>query len=154
MRSEFSGSVISVRAVEDCIRATGKYTKGAFKRHIHHPEQGEDFPSTVLIEYYEVYPDLDLDQQMPFWRAVAKTADWLWGDTPRVDVQFKYNYPDDKAWVIVRGGVDAVQAISQGIPGFEEMLDKVVLETHVDATKEGQTVGNPDRLRAGSIPRP
>ena len=60
MRSEFVGSILAVRAVEDTIRATKKYTKGAFSKPPQHPIQGMDFPSRVLTEYYEVYPDTEV----------------------------------------------------------------------------------------------
>jgi len=126
MRNEFVGSILMVRAVEDTIRATKKYTKGAFKKPIQHPIQGEDFPSRVLTEYYEVYPDLDLDEQMPVWDAMITFSDWLWGEIPHIDVLFKYNYHRDKAIVVIRGGNGVVKLLKEGIPGFREALDKVV----------------------------
>jgi len=121
MRSEFVGSIIAVRAVEDTIRATKKYTKGAFKSPARHPIQGEDFPSRVLTEYYEVYPDTELGWDMPASDGWA----WVWGDTPHIDVLFKYNYQRDKAIVIIHGGNGVVKLLGEGIPGFEEALGKV-----------------------------
>ena len=125
-RNEFVGGIMAVRAVEDTIRATKKYTKGAFTKPAQHPIQGEGFPSRVLTEYYEVYPDLDLDQRMPAWDAVMAFSDWLWGDTPHIDVLFKYNYHRDKAIVIIHGGNGVMKLLGEGIPGFEEALGKVV----------------------------
>jgi len=125
-RNEYVGSIIAVRAVEDTIRATKKYTKGAFKSPVQHPIQGGEFPSRVLTEYYEVYPDMDLEQQRPTWDAMLAFSDWIWGDTPHIDVLFKYNYQRDKAIVIVHGGNGVVKLLGEGIPGFEEALGKVV----------------------------
>jgi len=126
MRSEFVGSILAVRVVEDTIRATRKYTKGAFTKPVRHPIQGEDFPSRVLTEYYEVYPDLDLDKQMPAWDAIMTFSDWLWGDIPHIDVLFKYNYHRNKAIVIIHGGDEVLELLGDGIPGFREALAKVV----------------------------
>jgi len=125
-RNEFVGSILAVRAVEDTIRNTKKYTKGAFKKPIQHPIQGEDFPSRVLTEYYEVYPDLDLDEQKSAWDAMLTFSDWLWGEIPHIDVLFKYNYQRDKAIVIIHGGNGVVKLLEEGIPRFGEALDKVV----------------------------
>jgi len=124
-RNEFVGSILAVRAVEDTIRATKKYTKGAFKSPIQHPIQGAEFPSRVLTEYYEVYPDTELGWDMP----ASKGWAWLWGDTPHIDVLFKYNYQRDKAIVIIHGGNGVVKLLGEGIPGFAEALGKVVEAT-------------------------
>jgi len=125
MRNEFVGSIIAVRDVEDTIRATKKYTKGAFSKPVQHPIQGAEFPSRVLTEHYEVYPDLDLSETMPLWEAITTTSDWLWGDIPHIDISFKYNYLRNKAMVIVRGGNGVVKLLGDGIPGFTEALAKV-----------------------------
>ncbi len=124
-RNEFVGDVMNVRAVEDAIRATKKYTKGAFRKTVEHPLQGEEFPSRVLTEYYEVYPDLDLDRKMGTWDALMTFSDWIWGDTPHIDVLFKYNYQRNRAIVIIRGGNGVAELLREGIPGFGEALDKV-----------------------------
>jgi len=122
MRNEFVGSILAVRAVEDTIRATKKYTKGAFAKSAQHPIQGEDFPSRVMTEYYEVYPDIE-----PGWdMSIIDAAFWLAGETPHIDVLFKYNYQRDKAIVIIHGGNGVVKLLGEGIPGFEEALGQVV----------------------------
>ena len=121
MRNEFVGSIIAVREVEDTIRATKKYTKGAFSRKAHHPIQGEDFPSRVLTEYYEVYPDMEVSMDMD----IIDATFWLAGEVPHIDVSFKYNYPRDKAILIVHGGNGVVKLLGEGIPGFKEALVKV-----------------------------
>ena len=125
MRNEFVGSIMAVRAVEDTIRATKKYTKGAFAKVAHHPIQGEAFPSRVLTEYYEVYPDIESVWDM----SIIDAAFWLAGETPHIDVLFKYNYQRDKAIVIIHGGNGVVKLLGEGIPGFEEALGKVAVET-------------------------
>ena len=120
-RSEYVGTIMNVRAVEDTIRATKKYTKGAFSKSVQHPIQGEDFPSRVLTEYYEVYPDLEVGWDMP----AADGWAWVWGDTPHIDVLFKYYYQQDKAIMVVRGGNGVVKLLEDGIPGFDDALGKV-----------------------------
>lgn len=125
MRNEFVGGIMAVRAVEDTIRATRKYTKGAFKSPVQHPIQGEGFPSRVLTEYYEVYPDIESDKSL--WDMnIIDAAFWLAGETPHIDVLFKYNYQKDKAIVIIHGGNGVVKLLDEGIPGFGEALGKVV----------------------------
>lgn len=126
MRNEFIGPILAVRAVEDTIRATKKYTKGAFSKTTLHPIQGEAFPSRVSTEYYEVYPDLDIEQRLPLLDAAFAFSDWVWGDTPHIDVLFKYNYQRDKAIVVIHGGTGVVDLLKEGIPGFGEALGKVI----------------------------
>ena len=124
MRNEFVGSVLAVRAVEDTIRSTQKYTKGAFKAPAKYPIQGEEFPSRSLTEYYEVYPDMELGKS-PWDMNIIDAAFWLAGETPHIDVMFKYNYQRDKAIVIIHGGAGVIKMLEEGIPGFREALDKV-----------------------------
>ncbi len=125
-RNEFVGSILAVRAVEDTIRATKKYTKGAFSKSIQHPIQGAEFPSRVLTEYYEVYPDTEVGWDM----SIIDAAFWLADAPPHIDVLFKYNYPRNKAIVIIHGGNGVVKLLGEGIPGFEEALRKVTENSH------------------------
>ena len=126
MRSEILGTILSVRAVEDSIRATHKYTKGLFSSHSKHPVQGEDTPSAVVTEFYEVYPDTDLDEILPLGEVITQSLDWLWGDVPCVDVRFMYDYRGgSKAKIVVRGGAAAIAELRKGIPGFGDALDTV-----------------------------
>lgn len=121
-KTEFVGNIMAVRAVEDCIRATRKYTKGAFRKPIKHPVQGEDFPSRVLSEYYEVYPDLEIGWDMSASLAWA----WIWGDTPHIDVVFRYDYRSNKGFVIVADGMFAVRKLADSIPQFSDALAGVI----------------------------
>ena len=127
MRSEFVGNIITVRAVEDTIRATRKYTKGVFARTASHPIQGADFPSHVITEYYEVYPDMEVGMDM----SIVDAAFWLAGETPHIDVRFKYNYQRNKAIIIIHGNNGVVDLLNEGIPGFKEALGKVGLDDKV-----------------------
>ena len=120
-RNEFVGSILAVRAVEDTIRATKKYTERFFTQFKAHPIQGDDFPSNVLRKYYEVYPDMEISWGMPASDGWA----WVWGDTPHIDVLFKYNYQRDKAIVIIHGGNGVVKLLGEGIPGFSDALARV-----------------------------
>jgi len=109
-----------VRDLEDTIRATRKYTKGAFSKASKHPQriQGEEFPSRVLTEYYEVYPDLDIGWDMRAGDAWA----WVWGDVVHIDITFLYDYRENKAKVTIHGGRDAMEKLKEGIPGFKDIL--------------------------------
>ncbi len=126
-RSEFAGTIITVRAVEDCIRATKKYTEGIGTIRKKHPIQGEEFPSKMFCKYYEVYPEIDLDQILPLLDAVYAASDWLWGETPRIDVLFNYDYRTNKASVIIHDGPGAVKELAKSIPNFSDILAQVVV---------------------------
>ena len=121
MSFEYIGEILHVRTVEDCIRATRKYTKSVFSKPVTHPIQGGVFPSRVLTEYYEVYPDLELSLEMAATDAWA----WVWGDTIHIDIYFRYNYVVNKAWLTIQGGNGSVESLGQGIPGFREALEKL-----------------------------
>lgn len=122
-RSEFRGTIIAIRAVEDCIRATKKYTEGVGTMRTKHPVQGEgQFPSKKFVKYYEVYPEVEVSWDMPADVAI----DWLWGETPCIDVLFNYDYRVNRAEVVVRDGPIAVKQLGKAILGFEEALAKVV----------------------------
>lgn len=118
MRQETAGNIACIRAVEDCIRATRKYTEGIGTMRKKHPIQGADFPSKVFVKYYEVYPETEIYWDMP----AGVALDWLWGETPRVDVIFKYDYRSNKASVLVVDGNEAVKELEKNIPGFGEAL--------------------------------
>lgn len=121
MSFEYIGDIMDVRTVEDCIRATRKYTKSVFKKSITHPIQGEAFPSRVLTEYYEVYPDLELSLDM----VAADAWAWVLGERTHIDVYFRFNYLVNKAWLTIQGGNGSVESLGQGIPGFREALEKL-----------------------------
>ncbi len=130
MRTEFSGSILAVRAVEDSIRATHKYTEGLknLLSRAKHPAaiQGGDFPSAVVTKHYEVYPDTDLEEIMPLGQTIWKTLDWLGGDILHIGVQFHYDYRGgSRAKVTIEGGNGVVHALEDGIPGFTEALAAV-----------------------------
>jgi len=122
-----AGSIEQVRTIEDSIRATKRYTKGAFRKPVHHPIQGEDFPSKVLTEYYEVYPTVEVSWNMPAGIAL----DWLWGEkssgekVPHIDVFFKYDYRENKASITMKNGEDSAKLLKQHIPNFEKALSKL-----------------------------
>jgi len=121
MKQEFTGNIMNVREIEDCIRVTKKYKKGAFSKTIKHPIQGEDFPSKVLTEYYEVYPEMEVGWDM----LASDFLDWLWGDTPHIDVRFHYNYQDNKGKVIIFGNDGVVDMLRDGIPHFNKLIMKL-----------------------------
>ncbi len=121
MRSEYIGNIEPVRAVEDAIRATRKYTEGVLTQRHRHPVQGSDFTSRSFWKHYEVYPETELSWDMP----ASAAMDWLWASVPCITVAFLYHYRDNKAWIIVKGGQTAILMLGKGIPGFSEALAKV-----------------------------
>ena len=131
MRLEYKGDILTVRAVEDSIRATNKYTKGLSRlwRPVKHPIQGEIAPSKLLIEYYEVYPDTDLEEKLPLIEAWQKFWAWTWGDVSHIDVKFVYDYRKNEASIAIAGGQKSVKKLSRGIPNFSETLS--VLQNYV-----------------------
>ncbi len=118
VRTEYSGNIARIRAVEDAIRATRHYTEGVSSLLARHPIQGTDFPSRVLCKYYEVYPDIEVTWDMPAGVAV----DWLWGEFMSIDVVFRYDYRVNQASVIVKGGRESIDKLSRTIPGFADAL--------------------------------
>lgn len=124
MKSEYKGSVVAIRAVEDSIRATHKYTKGIFRKPAAHPIQGEEFPSKVLWEYYEVYPDIEVSWDMPIIDAILLLSGP--SATPCYNVYFKYDYRDNQAAVIVNDGPVAIKELARAIPGFSDSLAIVI----------------------------
>ena len=123
MKVEFAGNIGSVRAVEDCIRATKKYTEGLMTMRKSHPVQGEEFPSRVFCKHYEIYPNTEISWDMP----VGTALDWLWKDVACINVLLKYDYRVNRASVEVRDGPVAVKELVRGIPGLSDALAKVVV---------------------------
>lgn len=141
MRSIYKGDIVSVRAVEDAIRATRKYTKGAFSRPAQHPIQGEELPSRTLTEYYEVYPDMDIGN---VWQMKATDLwAWVWGDTQHIDVRFQYHYQSNEGKLVIHGGPSVVAALCSGVPGFGDVLGSLVAEVHnVPVPNAGDPIGD------------
>jgi hypothetical protein len=119
--SEYTGNIVSVRAVEDSIRVTRKYTEGIGTIRKQHPIQGEDSPSRMFCKYYEVYPDTKIDWNMPVGQAVQ----WLMMEVPMIDVMFLYDYRCNKATVIIKDGEEAVAKLIKCIPLFGVRLSEV-----------------------------
>jgi len=136
-RYEFTGTVIVIRAVEDSIRSTRKYTEGVNnKPQKQYPIQGGDFPSKVFCKYYEVYPTVDVSWDMP----VGVAVDWLWHDVPCIDVVFTYDYRSNKASVLVKNGPAALDELKNAIPGFKTALAATigVEPGNVDGTSKSE----------------
>lgn len=133
MKSEFSGNIVNIRAVEDAIRASKQYTEGLSTIWKRHPDPTiwdrpdplkRDGYSKVFRKHYEVYPGVEINWNMPANVAI----DWLWGDTPRVNVDFRYDYRINKASVVVRNGAMAVKELANTIPGFSDALARVMAD--------------------------
>lgn len=118
---EFRGDIASVRAVEDSIRRTGKYTKGVVMQ-VSQPIQGEGVPSKVMRELYDVYPSLQtgLGVETDF----VVFMGWVLHE-PSVAVRFTYDYRSGVAAITIRGGKPDVAKLSAGIPGFQEAFIKL-----------------------------
>jgi len=122
--SKHQSSVALMRDVEDAIRASKKYTKylSLFSKHNNVKVQGDDFPSSVVTEHYEVYPDMQINWDMSIIDAIF----WLGHGTRSIKVVFKYSYPTDRAWLVVDDGPEAIKELAQSITGFSEALAKAI----------------------------
>jgi len=136
VQTRIRGNIGQIRAVEDCIRATKKYTEGAFTARKQHPVQGQDFPSRVLTKIYEVYPETEISWNMP----VNTAMDWLWCDTPCVMVTFFYDYRSNNAHVDIEGD-DAVKQLDRNIPGF--ITARTATEKHEGGTESTREAERP-----------
>lgn len=139
----FTGTIESIRAVEDCIRATKRYTEGLGTMRHQHPIQGEGFPSKKFRKWYEVSPHTEIKWDMPMGIAM----DWLWHDVVLVDVIFEYDYRVNKASVQVINGKGALGELVKAIPGFREALKIVVTGNN------GQKGGESDAVQVNSHKR-
>lgn len=127
---EFTGSVLAIRAIEDCIRASHKFNKYFRLNRGHHPTQGEDFPSNKFYERYEVYPDIEwgIDMQLTDLLILAGHG------APIVNVVFNYDYRVDKASMVVEGKLGGLEKLLDGIPGLCHNL----LPDMVDNGRQGE----------------
>jgi len=127
-RREASGCIITgniddISEIENCIRKTKKYTKGAFRKRIDYPIQGEEFPSKMHSDYYEVYPDVEV-RDGAIWDLAASVAwAWVWGDVRHIDVIFQYDFRANEASMMVRDGPDAVKELVAAIPKFGKAVE-------------------------------
>lgn len=125
-RVEFAGDLSIIRDIEDCIRATRKYTEGVLTRRTKHPlpTPGANlFPSRAFCKYYEVYPELDFE--VGWDMDASHLLEWLRQHTC-IDVNFFYDYRKMRATVRVYGGSKAVAALEHMVPGFTDRLARVV----------------------------
>ena len=121
---EFHGNIVAIRSIEDCIRATKKYTEGMRLKNTNKKNQliqGNDFPSRVFCKYYEVYPDMEVGLDMD----VLDFADFVWGALKRIDVMFHYDYRSNKATLSIEEGDGAINKLIKSLPGFGEALKGV-----------------------------
>lgn len=118
----YNGNIISIREIEDCIRATKMYAKKHWPRYKPEAIQGEEFPSSVTTEYYEVYPDAESGLgNMDIVTAVF----WLAGETPQYDVVFQYDYRGNKALVKFIDGEAGLRVLCKAMPTLAGLVEKV-----------------------------
>lgn len=143
MRSNarITGNIDAVRRVEDCIRATRRYTKGIHLMEVKHPVQGEDFPSRKVCEFYEVYPDNDLTWDIP----VGQAFKWAVGNFHTVKVTFTYDYRTNKAEIKTGRGEQDMQELRKKIPGFRDGLDAI--QTISEAEEIASTIADAQLLQ-------
>ena len=130
---EYVGGILPVRAVEDSIRATTKYTEGLRTMWSHHPVQGEEFPSKAFCKYYEVYPDVDVSRM-----SLGTIVEWLSGHKNCINVIFKYDYRkhQQKASILIEDGASAVMELANKIPKFSDTLAEVIASDSREAVQE------------------
>lgn len=149
MRTEFSSNIVSIRALEDAIRSTRKYTEGIETIRKAHPEvQGSDTPSRLFCKYYEVYPKTELSWDMPAGQAI----DLLWHDVPCVDVLFKYDYRINRASMILRDNNGNLKLLLDNIPGFREALATITTAQSAAATTDSKLTPTVRVVKPGPVP--
>lgn len=117
------GNIESVRAVEDSIRATKRYTEGLLTRRRRHPIQGESFPSNTFTKIYEIY----LDSDFPHWDDPAgKLIDWL--KSRAIVIHFYYDYRNNVASVL--GYNSNFKELGKVIPSFKRALYSINQENN------------------------
>jgi len=130
VKNEYADNIYNVRAVEDAIRATKRYTVALSTSRRPEKIQGNGFPSKVFCIHYEVYPYADISWDMP----VGVALEWLTQYNPSVEVRFRYEYPVNKATISIFGGDGSVRMLNRSIHGFEKALS-VVIENENTANK-------------------
>lgn len=130
--TSYTGNIASVRNLEDCIRATKKYSEGVHIMATKHPIQGEEFPSKKFCKYYEFYPDMEISWDMPVGRAV----EWLFGNPRVINITFIYDYRMNKAEVQIDGGKDLTE-LQHVIPGFGNAVMDVIASRGVPQVTHG-----------------
>jgi len=119
---EIVSNIESIRRIEDCIRATRKYTEGIFTMKKQHPVQGNGFPSKVFCKYYEVYPEAEVPDDTRPAKEIAKhlksVVNWL--RTPAIALKFFYDYRIDKAKVEIANG--DLWKLKRAIPHFTQAI--------------------------------
>ncbi len=131
MKIEYTGSITEIRAIEDCIRATKKYTEGVLSKK--HPQQiqGEDFPSRVLHKHYEYYPNVaEISWNMP----VNTALDWLFAGTPCIKMSFRYDYRVNQAVVYIADDRD-ITTLNKSVAGFAQAIKLVGKSNTSDCTE-------------------
>lgn len=113
----FRGNISDIRDIEDCIRASKRYTEGRLRQQ-DHPVQGEKFASRKFCKYYEVYPSLEVGWDMPAGAAI----DLLWGDVEYVDIVFNYDYRCNEASMTVRGDIALAGLLLSSIKGLCDLI--------------------------------
>jgi hypothetical protein len=120
---ELTGWIKQVRAVEDSIRTSGKYTEAISTLGNNHPIQGSEFTSRMVTKKYEVYPDIKVDWDMS---ALKAWAGLVFAETKMIDVVFRYDYRDNHADVKIVDGEEGVEDLKKAIPGFREAIEKLL----------------------------
>ena len=113
----FKGNISDIRDIEDCIRASKRYTEGRLRQQ-DHPVQGEKFASRKFCKYYEVYPSLEVGWDMPAGAAI----DLLWGDVEYVDVRFDYDYRCNEASMTIHGDSTLTGLLLSSIRGLCDVV--------------------------------
>ena len=119
------GNIMTIRAVEDAIRATGKYGEGVFTSRKKHPVQGEDFASRKFCKYYEVYPHIE--GKINWDMSIDNFFKWLGPNTVCIGVIFDYDYRTGEAAITIKGGHEAVKELANTIPEFSLELARANL---------------------------
>ena len=123
-----TGSIQQIRMLEDCIRATSRYTEGIFTEQKEHPIQGKEFASKAFCKVYEVYPDNEIPT---FDSSIADLGNFL-SNIRKLTVKFFYDYRSNKATVKTENnGIDVLEKV---IPHFKRFV--VAIYSRTEYVKE------------------
>jgi len=123
------GTIIEIRELENCIRATNRYTEFLFTEKHPKDTQGAGLPCMAFTRPLEVYLDAefkDFNWNADFYELVKNRWDWL--RSKAVIVRFWYDYRDNKARMDVHSQ-NTLNRLAAIIPGFERLADYVRKDT-------------------------
>lgn len=137
---KLKGNIAQIRELEDCIRATKRYTEGLFTKKIEHSQQG-DSPSRAFTRLLEVYLDHDfmgIDWDRDAVEFIKDGLDWY--ASRATVVKFWYDYRSNKAEISFDW--DILVNICNIMPNFANALAVILPDFSLEKEKEKVVMTN------------